>query len=137
MVKKYYQKYKERLREEAHERYQNLSEEEKDSRWKKTWERYQNFTAVEKEKRQYYLECKKKLPDYRNYNSTQKSNYCIFFKDPRTIRLVSRLNPFKEIMKNFYGFKDFFLLKDFWVLCLICSRLLHFPLLLLYKMKRG
>ena len=32
MVKKYYQKYKERLREEAHERYQNLSEEEKDSR---------------------------------------------------------------------------------------------------------
>ena len=31
MVKKY-QKYKERLREEAHERYQNLSEEEKDSR---------------------------------------------------------------------------------------------------------
>ena len=29
MVNKYYQKHKEKLRKEAHERYQNLSEEEK------------------------------------------------------------------------------------------------------------
>ena len=32
MVKNYYQKHKERLQKEAHERYQNLSEEEKDRR---------------------------------------------------------------------------------------------------------
>ena len=32
MVKNYYQKHKERLQKEAHERYQNLSEEEEDRR---------------------------------------------------------------------------------------------------------
>ena len=32
MVKNYYQKHKERLQKEAHERYQNLSEEEKNRR---------------------------------------------------------------------------------------------------------
>ena len=35
MVNKYYQKHKERLQKEARERYQNLSEEEKDTRRKK------------------------------------------------------------------------------------------------------
>ena len=40
MVNKYYQKQKERLLKEARERYQNLSEEEKDKRQKKTRERY-------------------------------------------------------------------------------------------------
>ena len=35
MTNKYYQKHKERLRQEARERYQNLSEEEKDKRRKK------------------------------------------------------------------------------------------------------
>ena len=35
MVNKYYQKHKERLWKEACERYQNLSEEEKDKRQKK------------------------------------------------------------------------------------------------------
>ena len=34
MVNKYYQKHKERLRKEARERFQNLSEEEKDKRRK-------------------------------------------------------------------------------------------------------
>ena len=34
MVNKYYQKHKERLRKEARERYQNLSEKEKDKRQK-------------------------------------------------------------------------------------------------------
>ena len=47
MVKHYYQKHKERLRNEARERYQNLSEEEKDKRQKKARERYQNFTEEE------------------------------------------------------------------------------------------
>ena len=32
MVNKYYQKHKEKLRKEARERYQNLSEKEKDKR---------------------------------------------------------------------------------------------------------
>ena len=55
-------------------KYQNLSEEEKNKRWKKAQERYQNFTEEEKENRhQYYLERKKKLPDYRrNYYLTYK-----------------------------------------------------------------
>ena len=35
VVNTYYQKYKERLRKEAHERYQNLTQEEKDKRQKK------------------------------------------------------------------------------------------------------
>ena len=35
MTNKYYQKQKEKLRKEARERYQNLSEEEKDKRQKK------------------------------------------------------------------------------------------------------
>ena len=42
MVNTYYQKYKERLRKEAHERYQNFTEEEK----------------------KYYQERKQKLPEY-------------------------------------------------------------------------
>ena len=40
MVDKYYQKHKERLQKEAHETHQNLSEEEKDKRRKKSGERY-------------------------------------------------------------------------------------------------
>ena len=42
MTNNHYQKHKEKLRKEAHERYQNLSEEEKDKRQKKARERYQN-----------------------------------------------------------------------------------------------
>ena len=36
MANKYYQKNKEKLQREAHERYQNLSEKEKEKRRKKT-----------------------------------------------------------------------------------------------------
>ena len=44
-----------KLRKEVRERYQNLSEKEKDKNKKKSRERYQNFTEEEKgEKRQYY-----------------------------------------------------------------------------------
>ena len=44
-----------KLRKEERERYQNLSEKEKDKNKKKSRERYQNFTEEEKgEKRQYY-----------------------------------------------------------------------------------
>ena len=50
MVSKSYQKHKERLRKEARERYQNLSEK-KDKRLKKARERYENLTEEEKEKR--------------------------------------------------------------------------------------
>ena len=42
-----------------------------------------------------------------------KSNYLVFFKDPRTISLVSRVNPesVKEILKMFYEFKYFLMFK--------------------------
>ena len=43
MVNKFYQKHKERLRQEVRERYQNLSEEEKDKRRKKVRDRYKNL----------------------------------------------------------------------------------------------
>ena len=66
--------YKERLQQEARERYQNLSEEEKEKRQKKARERYQNVSKEENKKgHQYYLECKKKLSDYRrNYYLTHQ-----------------------------------------------------------------
>ena len=40
MTSKCYQKYNENLQKEATERYQNVSEEEKDKRQKRTRERY-------------------------------------------------------------------------------------------------
>ena len=67
MVNKYYQKHEERLQKEVRERYQNLSEEQKDKKRRKVRERYQNFTkeVKEKEKRhQYYQEHEKELPHY-------------------------------------------------------------------------
>ena len=55
MVNKYYQKHKERLWKEACERYQNLSEEEKDKRQKK-----KTCKNVPKEKKQKLCEYMKK-----------------------------------------------------------------------------
>ena len=51
MVNRYYQKYEERIRKEARERYQNLSEEEKDKRRKKAREQYQSFNEEKKAKK--------------------------------------------------------------------------------------
>ena len=64
MVNKYYQKLKERLQKEVRERYQNLSEEEKDTRLKKVRDRYQNLPEEQKQKlleymKKYYLVHKK------------------------------------------------------------------------------
>ena len=44
MINKYYQKHKEILQKGACERHQNLSEEEKDRRWKMVRDRYKNLT---------------------------------------------------------------------------------------------
>ena len=46
MVNKYCQKHKEKLQKEAHEK---LSEKEKQTRQKKARDRYQNFSEEEKE----------------------------------------------------------------------------------------
>ena len=64
MVNKYCQKHKEKLQKEAHERYQNLSEEEKDERQKNVRDRYQNVPEEQKQKllgymKKYYLAHKK------------------------------------------------------------------------------
>ena len=48
MVNNYYQKHRERLGKEAHEKYQKLSEEEKNKRQKKAGQRYQNLNEEEK-----------------------------------------------------------------------------------------
>ena len=58
MVNKYYQKHKRRLLKEARERYQNLSEEEKDRRRKKVKDRYQQLPEEQKQK---VLEYMKKI----------------------------------------------------------------------------
>ena len=47
----YYQNHNERLQKKVRERYQNLSEEEKNKRQKKAQERHQNFTEEEKKKK--------------------------------------------------------------------------------------
>ena len=70
MIDKYYQKNKEKLQKEAHERYQNLSEEEKEKRKNKPGidhrqyqrDRNENFYKEKKQKKveymkNYYLAC--------------------------------------------------------------------------------
>ena len=50
MTNNYYQKHKEKPRQEAHERYQNPSEEEREKKkGKKAWQEYQNLTEEGKE----------------------------------------------------------------------------------------
>ena len=56
MVNKYYQKHKEILQKGACERHQNLSEEEKDRRWKMVRDWYKSLT---KKNKKYYLAHKK------------------------------------------------------------------------------
>ena len=51
MTNNYYQKIIERLSKKAREKYQNLSEEEKDKRHQYTCERYRSLSKVEKEKK--------------------------------------------------------------------------------------
>ena len=76
----YYQKHNEKLQEETHEKYQNLSEEAKNKRWKKVWDRYQNLSEEGKEKKRLH-ECNKNLSEgqkqkqvefMRNYYSAHK-----------------------------------------------------------------
>ena len=50
-----YLKHKEKVRKEAHERYQNLSEEEKEKRQKKAQDIYQDHSEEEKEKKHQYI----------------------------------------------------------------------------------
>ena len=50
-----YLKHKEKVRKEAHERYQNLSEEEKEIRQKRAQDIYQNLSEEEKEKKHQYI----------------------------------------------------------------------------------
>ena len=64
MVHKYYQKHKEKLRKEARERYQNLSEEEKEKKCHYHRDPNKNFSEEEHKKkvenmRNYYLAHKK------------------------------------------------------------------------------
>ena len=73
----YYQYNKQELWKEACERYQYLSEEERDKKHKKIWERYQNFNEEENKKlrnKNLSEEAKQKLPEYRrNYYLIHKT----------------------------------------------------------------
>ena len=55
MVNKYYQKNKERLQNEARERYQNLSEEEKEKKCQYHCDRTKNLSEEEKQKKVEYM----------------------------------------------------------------------------------
>ena len=55
MTNKYYQALKRRLRKETCERYQNLSEEEKDRWQKKVQNRYENLPEEQKQKLLEYI----------------------------------------------------------------------------------
>ena len=61
MVNKYYQKNKEKLQNEARERYQNLSEEEKEKKCQYHCDRTKNLSEEEKQKYMgnYYLSSRK------------------------------------------------------------------------------
>ena len=80
MINKYYQMNKKKLRKEARERYQNVSEEENEKRRKKAQDRYQNLSEEEKEKKRQYhptknlsVEDKQKKVEYmRNYYLVHK-----------------------------------------------------------------
>ena len=84
MLNKYYQKHKERLQKEARERYQNLYEEGKDKRRKKFRDKFQNLPE---EKKQKLCECMKK------YYLAHKKQLFSLFREPRTIKLASRIHP--------------------------------------------
>ena len=55
MVNKYYQKNKEKLQNEARERYQNLSEEEKEKKCQHHRDRTKNLSGEEKQKKVEYM----------------------------------------------------------------------------------
>ena len=55
MVNKYYQKNKEKLQNEARERYQNLSEEEKEKKCQYHCDRTKNLSEEEKQKKVEYM----------------------------------------------------------------------------------
>ena len=55
MVNKYYQKNKEKLQNEARERYQNLSEEEKEKKRQHHRDRTKNLSEEEKQKKVEYM----------------------------------------------------------------------------------
>ena len=94
MVNKHYQKHKERLRKEAHERYENLSKEEK-IKGEKKLEKDIKISLKKKKKRcQYYQEPKQKLPEYRkNYYLTHKKKLLVHFKDPSAVKFISWISP--------------------------------------------
>ena len=119
-------KHKERMRKEAHERYQNLSEEEKDKRQKKLRDRYQNLPEEQKQK----------LLEYKNNIIYRiKSNYLV------TLKILGKsglfhglvLEMLEEILNFFYEFKDFVTIISFFLIFFYCPRLLHFPLLNRYS----
>ena len=68
-----YQKGKEKLRKEACEKYQNLSEKEKDKRQKKARERYLKKKKAKNSSKNLSEENEKKLAEFsRNYYSAHK-----------------------------------------------------------------
>ena len=83
MTTNYYQKYKERIPKEARERYQNLSEKEKDKRQKEGWRQISNSYWKTKAETTWVYE--------KTLFSTEK--LLGYFKDPRAIKFVSWISP--------------------------------------------
>ena len=79
MVNKYYQKDKQMLRKEAHKRYQNLSEEEKEKqKWKKARDRYKNISEekIKEKVRHYHRNRNKNLSEEEKQKKVEYTRNC-------------------------------------------------------------
>ena len=81
-------------KKEAHERYQNLSEEKKNKKCQYARERYQNLSEEKKEKkRQYYREHHKNLPeDKKQMTAEYRRNNSIYIENKDQGSLLSEIN---------------------------------------------
>ena len=109
MTTNYYHKHKEKPQNDARERYQNLSEEEKYKRRKKARERYQNFTEEEKEKKRnknLSEEQKNKLAEYRrNYYLTHREQLLRDFVD--FLKILGQQNTLNFLIRYFGNYYFF------------------------------
>ena len=93
---RYYQKSKQKIKKESHEKCQNLSEEEKQKRWQYGRERYKNLSENEKEKLLHYRR--------RSYKKLENKKL-IFFVLSKKQKSKKKLFLFKNL---FSGKRDKF-----------------------------
>ena len=93
-----YQKHKEKLRKEARERYQNLSEEEKYKKRQYARERYRNLSEEEIEKKHQYGDER-----YENLLGDENRKDYLRLSEDQTFFIISTLGWSIEYKKDFLG----------------------------------